>query len=119
MALHTKKAKKTPLTPTDTIAKLGNDYRHWTSIAESARDKAKSNAALSKQWKAVSTGVALGGAATSGFYGAKALKARYNASNKGHAKAVAKRNEFEREMKSAFKGTQYGASRRKTSKKRG
>lgn len=45
--------------------------------------------------------------ATGASYGLAGLRARHLASKKGHAKAVAKRNEFAKEMKAAFKGTKY------------
>ena len=48
--------------------------------------------------------VGLGGLAVSGAAGLASLKSRYNASDKGHTKAVIKRDMFKEEMQSAFRG---------------
>jgi len=45
-----------------------------------------------------------------GYHAGKAIAAMYRTTEKGHAKAVAKRDAWKKEMKSAFKGTQYDAS---------
>lgn len=44
------------------------------------------------------------------YHAGKAIAAMYRTTTKGHAKAVAKRDAWKKEMKSAFKGTQYDAS---------
>ena len=60
-----------------------------------------------QQIGAVASGIgALGTAAAIGA-GAKALAAKRRTTTAGHAAAVARRNEFKREMKDAFKGTKY------------
>ena len=50
---------------------------------------------------------ALGGYAYGGYAGARSLAAARRQTSKGHAKAVAKRDAWKKEMKSAFKGTKY------------
>lgn len=69
--------------------------------------------------KAMRIGRQVAGAATAGLAGttaynaAKAAYHSHKASAKGHAKAVAKRDAWKKEMQSAFKGTKYGASKNK------
>lgn len=43
----------------------------------------------------------------------KGIAANYRTTDKGHAKAVAKRNAWEKEMNRAFAGTKYGKKKRK------
>lgn len=50
---------------------------------------------------------AIGGNIYGGYAGARSLAAANRTTDKGHAKAVAKRNAWKKEMQSAFKGTKY------------
>lgn len=58
-------------------------------------------------------GITVAGLGTAAYQGGKALAAKYRTTNKGHAKAVAKRDSWKREMQKAFKGTKYSASKRR------
>ena len=49
------------------------------------------------------------GLSTAAYQKGRAMAAKYRTTAKGHAKAVAKRDAWKREMNSAFKGTRYGA----------
>ena len=61
---------------------------------------------------------AAGGLGTAAIAKGKAVAAKYRTTAKGHAKAVAKRDAWKREMNKAFKGTQYDASRGSITKRR-
>lgn len=63
--------------------------------------------------KIISGAVDIGGLAYGGYAGARSLAAKYRQTKKGHAKAVAKRNEFQREMNKAFASTKYAKKKRK------
>ena len=58
---------------------------------------------------AASLGGALGGA----ILNSKGITSRRWASNRGHEKAIAKRNEFRKALESEFRGTQYGGKEQK------
>lgn len=55
----------------------------------------------------VSKAAAIGGLASAAYQTGRAAAAKYRTTSKGHAKAVAKRDAWKREMQSAFKGTKY------------
>ena len=104
------KALGNPFVPKETKDKLFDVYKRQVDSGldrrRNALDKKSAGSTVSK----IGSAVQLAGLATSGVAGALALKSAYNASKKGHAKAVAERDAWKKEMKSAFKGTQYDAS---------
>ena len=55
----------------------------------------------------------LGGALGGALLNSKGIMSGRYASNKGHAKAIAKRNEFRKALESEFKGTRYGGKEQK------
>ena len=55
---------------------------------------------------------AAGGLGTAAGLKIKSSIAKLRTTDKGHAKAVSKRNEWQKQMKEAFKGTQYDTSKR-------
>ena len=63
--------------------------------------------------KTLSGAIGAIGLGTSAVAGARALAAKRHTTVGGHAAAVAKRDQFKREMQSAFKGTQYDTLRNK------
>jgi len=71
------------------------------------------NASTARKASAIVGGVGLLGAAVAG---GKAMQAKRRASAEGHAKAVAERDAWKKEMNKAFKGTKYDTSRRRKSK---
>ena len=71
------------------------------------------NASTARKASAIAGGVGLLGAAVAG---GKALQAKRRTSAQGHAKAVAERDAWKKEMNKAFKGTKYDTSRRRKSK---
>lgn len=68
------------------------------------------NIDVSEAAKKISAGIGLGGYLYTGYAGARSLMAKYRQTQKGHAKAVAKRDAWQKEMKNAFKGTKYANS---------
>jgi hypothetical protein len=62
-------------------------------------------------------GVAVAGLGTAAYQTGKAIAAKYRTTAKGHAKAIAKRDAFKREMQKAFKGTKYGTSKHRRKSK--
>ena len=57
----------------------------------------------------VQLGSIAAGAVGAGVAGAKAIAAKYRTTEKGHAKAVAKRNAWRNQMAETFKGTKYAS----------
>lgn len=55
----------------------------------------------------ISGAMATGGLAAAAYQKGRAIAAKYRTTEKGHAKAVAKRNSWKREMQKAFKNTRY------------
>ena len=76
----------------------------------------KSSRALTDARK-ISGAIGLGGLGYAGYAGTRSLAAAYRQTPKGHAKAVSKRNEFQREMNKAFAGTKYANMPKTNSKK--
>lgn len=74
------------------------------------------NPHVSTKQRAIISAAVGGGAALGSGIGSLVDNARYNRmlSNKGHRKNARKRNEFEREMRKAFRGTQYAGQINKT-----
>lgn len=64
----------------------------------------------SERAKAISAGLALGALGYGGYAAARSLAAKRRQTPEGHAKAVAKRDAWQKEMKAAFKGTKYANS---------
>lgn len=60
-----------------------------------------------------SAGAGLAGGLAGLALNSQGLGARRFTTEKGHAKAVAKRNEWQREMNAAFRGTKYGKKRKR------
>ena len=60
--------------------------------------------------QAISAGLSLGALGYGGYAAARSLAAKRRQTPEGHAKAVAKRDAWQKEMKSAFKGTKYANS---------
>ena len=52
------------------------------------------------------------------YHAGKAIAANYRTTDKGHAKAVKKRNEWQKEMDKAFRGTPYDRTRKTKNKSR-
>lgn len=76
--------------------KLKDQFNRQAGIANSGFSAAK-----------VGSGMAGIGLLTAGIAGSKALAAKRRTTAKGHAKAVAKRDAWKKEMNKAFAGTQY------------
>jgi len=68
---------------------------------------------VSEKAKKVSAVIDLAGLGYGGYAGARSLAAYVRTTPKGHARAVAKRDAWKREMNSAFAGTKYGKKRRR------
>lgn len=58
----------------------------------------------------IGTAATLGGIGAAAYQKGRAIAAKYRTTAKGHANAVAKRDAWKKEMRSAFKGTVYDAS---------
>lgn len=71
---------------------------------------------VSKNVQKIGAGVGALGLGTAAIAKASALRAKSHISDKGHAKAVAERDAWKKEMNKAFKGTKYDTSRRRKSK---
>lgn len=90
---------------------------------------AGAHAALNGGGKAASTGsnpfvtrdrvakaITAAGAGIAAYQTGKAIAAKRRTTAEGHAKAIAKRNEFRKEMNKAFAGTKYDSNNRKRRK---
>ena len=82
-------------------------------LVKAKDDYSKGSPILRQILGGVGGGMAAGGLGSAAVYGIKAARARHKASGSGHAKAVAERNEFQREMNKAFAGTKYGRNRKR------
>ena len=58
--------------------------------------------------------IAVAGLGTAAYQTGRALSAKYRTTKKGHAKAIAKRDKFKREMNNVFAGTKYGKKKRRS-----
>ena len=85
-----------------------NNVSSWEAYQKSRSKKIYRNVAL---------GIGVAGLGTSAYQVSRAIASKYRTTKRGHAKAVAKRDEFKREMNNAFKGTRFDNSRHK--RKRG
>ena len=68
---------------------------------------------IAEKAKKIAAVVDLAGLGYGGYAGTRSLAAYYRTTPKGHAKAVSKRDEFQREMNRAFAGTKYGKSKKR------
>ena len=93
--------KRSKLTSVPEGAYIGNDDLQKLL----KKDQARNQRIIDHQ--AVASLVGAAGLATSLGSGAKYAVHKYRTTAKGHAKAVAKRDAWKKEMKSAFKGTSY------------
>ena len=99
------------------VGAQGHGFKHpafnpahnmYSELYAKELSKNTTGAAL-KKIRNISAGVAVGGLGTAAYQTGKAIAAKRRATDKGHAKAVAKRDAWKREMTSAFKGTKYGS----------
>lgn len=75
--------------------------------------EASSKAHDKRIYKNIALGVGVAGMGTAAYQTGRAIASKYRTTKRGHAKAVAKRDKFVREMNDAFAGTKYGKKRRK------
>lgn len=75
-----------------------------------AMDKNSRHIASANRALGIGGAIGVGGLTTAAGLKASAINASRRTTTKGHAKAVAKRDAWKKEMNSAFKGTQYDAS---------
>ena len=61
-----------------------------------------------KLYRNIALGVGVAGMGTAAYQTGRAIASKYRTTKRGHAKAVAKRDRFVREMNDAFAGTKYG-----------
>lgn len=66
----------------------------------------------SQNARKIALGVGLAGIGASAYHTGKGVVARYRTTKKGHAKAVAKRNAWQKEMNSVFKNKTYAKKRK-------
>lgn len=66
----------------------------------------------------IGAGMTAGGFATAAYQKSRAIAAKRRTMKKGHAKAVAKRDAWKREMDQAFKGTSYSKQRKMNQSRR-
>lgn len=78
------------------------DYKMFERYNKASKDVRTMNG--------IAGGVTLAGIGYGGYAGARSLIAKYRQTPKGHTKAVAKRDAWQKEMKSAFKDTKYANS---------
>lgn len=123
-----------PTKPIDPVGShaVGTYYNgyHWnsntgteTTVVHPAFTQEYHNAnssaeALSKShdkriYRNVALGIGVAGLGTSAYQVSRAVASKYRTTKRGHAKAVAKRDEFKKEMNNAFKGTRFDNSRHK------
>lgn len=81
--------------------------RTGSTIGSSTTGEHIRNANRQSRVSKVTKVAGLGALGYAGYNAGKAAVSAYRQSSKGHAKAVAKRNAWQKEMKSAFKGTKY------------
>lgn len=97
----------------------GVDYKHPSFASDAvnyhSEITASNKAPISKtkKLKDISSGIALAGLGTAAYQAGKGLAAKYRTTVKGHAKAVAKRDAWKKEMDAAFKGTRYSRTNKK------
>ena len=87
-------------------------------LAKKAHDSYRTNSRRLSSAKHITAGIGAVGLGVGAISGARALAAKRHTTTGGHAAAVAKRNEFKREMDKAFKGTKYENGGKPVSKRR-
>ena len=63
-------------------------------------------------YRNIALGVGVAGMGTAAYQTGRAIASKYRTTKRGHAKAVAKRDRFVREMNEAFAGTKYGKKKK-------
>lgn len=81
-------------------------YQEYKNVT----DKNFKNLSGAEKARKISALVDLGGLGYAGYAGTRSLIAKHRTTSKGHAKAVAKRDAWKKEMQSTFKGAQFDAS---------
>ena len=116
--------------PTDNlVTNISNKYKRDSANLASKRDKIRTDfnreantrktvANASQLIGNIGVAAGLGSMAISGVSKAKAYAAKKRTTAEGHAKAVAKRDAWQKEMRNAFKGTKYSGLPKQTTKKR-
>ena len=115
----------TPKKPIDPVGgqSVGTYYDSGSSIQHPAfnqqeHNNISSSNAYSKSsdkrvYRNVALGIGVAGLGTSAYQVSRAVASKYRTTKRGHAKAVAKRDEFKKEMNNAFKGTRFDNGRHK------
>lgn len=89
-------------------AKMNMLYGGISSAGLSAGLTAGANSRLPIKKNLLYSGIAgLGGGVAGAFASSKGIMSGRHLSDKGHAKAIAKRDQWQRDMRDAFKGTKY------------
>ncbi len=97
----------------DDLAKSDQTYNSIKEEYNKGKNARKLGADIGKVVGYVGAGAGLAGLGTYAVTKGKAIAAKKRTTAKGHAKAVAKRDEFKREMENAFKGTPYEIKKEK------
>jgi hypothetical protein len=84
----------------------------------SGKDKRKLGADIGRYVGYAGAGIGALGLGTAAVAKGKAIAAKKRTTEKGHAKALADRDAWKNEMKSAFKGTKYAGRYTVSTKKR-
>ena len=86
---------------------IENEYNSTRSKFNSTKDKRKLAAEIGQYIGYAGAGIGALGLGTAAVSKAKAHAAKKRTTTEGHAKAVAERDAWKKEMQSAFKGTKY------------
>lgn len=105
----------------NTAIKVGQgNYVHPTSNVQAYNAQSAAEASsIANQFKGVKLarnlmiGAGAIGMGAAAYQAGKAITSKYRTTKKGHAKAVAKRDAFRKEMNAAFKGTRYDKNKRR------
>ena len=95
---------------TDVQNSLEKQHNDIVNNFNSGKDKRKLAADIGRYVSYGGAGVGVAGLGTAAIAKGKAIAAKRRTTDKGHAKAVAERDAWKKEMQSAFKGTQFDAS---------
>ena len=97
-----------------------NAFAKTRANADSAAVQATRTSGLSpyEKIKRASALVGMAGFGTAAYQKGRAIAAKRRTTKEGHARAVAKRNEFKREMDRAFAGTRYATRNQNGKRKR-
>lgn len=95
---------------TDAQNKIGREYDNVVNDFNKGKDARKTAAEIGRYVGYAGAGIGVAGLGTAVIAKGKAMTAKKLTTANGHAKAVAQRDAWKREMNSAFKGTQYDAS---------